>query len=551
MKKIPVFVCCLLSAFFLLSCEESEKDPAITTSSIIGLSGSSYYVKATVLEIGSYPVKDYGFIYHIGNSENYYPGNENKYSLGSSLKADTFSTIIQIPDLSYYSPDMIYIKAYLTNERGTVYAKSLSTKLLKIEASSVFPSFGKTGDTLIIKGKNFDVNPANNIVTFNGSTAGVISATSTQLKVVVPSNISIDYYYNNSIDIKVRTGNQVVELNDAFTLTPSPTSFSPNHGTWSSTITIYGSGINNCIIYFNDIPYTIGNSYYSGSVSVQVPSGVNTKTFRLYIEKYGKKVEVPGGPFTMDNLKVNNVSPARCFPGTTVSLTGSAFNPSISKNRVYLGDQLITLTPSYYTSILQFSVPSSISEGKYNLSVSNGIDSISLLNQLEILRPEITDISPDSAYANTKFSITGRNFLLSSGAYVYFDSYSTYCTVQDSTVLKGTVPNIEPGTYKVSFTTGNFTVKSPTNFKILAPVLTSITPASGAANSAVIINGNGFGTSTSNISVYFGSLQTTPMSVTNTQINVKVPSGVTSGKWMVSVKVNGYTIPETLYFDVP
>lgn len=546
MKRLPVFVG-LLYAIFLWSCEEEKKDPAITTNSITGLSGSSYYVKATILEKGSYPIKDYGFIYYIGTSENYYPGNQTTVSLGSSVKADTFSTILQIQSSDYYSSDkLIYARAYLTNEKGTVYAKAVAAKLLKMEATSVSPAYGKAGDTLTISGKNFDNVAVNNSVTFNSIPAVVVSATSTRLKVIVPAGISLDYY-STSILIKVKTGFSTVDLSNQFVLMPSPTSFSPNHGTWNNTITIYGSAMNNCTVYFNDIPYTIGSSYNSSSITVQVPTNVNTKTFRLYIEKFGKKVEVPGDAFTMDNLKVTSFSPGKCLPGSTVTLYGNTFHPSSARNKVYIGQQRIT--PTYTYNGLQFTVPVTQAEGKHNLYVSNGIDSLALPDPLEVLIPVVTSISPDSGYANSKFTITGRNFFVSSGTYAYFGSQSTWCSVQDSSILKGTVPTVEPGPYKISFNIGNINLKA--SFKILSPVLTSINPATGTANSAVIINGKGFGTSTGNVSVYFGSLSATPMSITDTQINVKVPSGVTSGKWMVTVKVNGYTLPETLSFEVP
>lgn len=46
----------------------------------------------------------------------------------------------------------------------------------------------KTGDTLVIKGQNFSTTLTDNIVSFNGVVATVISATATELVVVVPAN---------------------------------------------------------------------------------------------------------------------------------------------------------------------------------------------------------------------------------------------------------------------------------------------------------------------------------------------------------------------------
>jgi hypothetical protein len=77
-----------------------------------------------------------------------------------------------------------------------------------------------------------------------------------------------------------------------------------------------------------------------------------------------------------------------------------------------------------------------------------------------------------------------------------------------------------------------------------------LSPSSGAAGSAVIINGAGFSTDYS-ISVYFGSLNATIMSSTSTKINVIVPTEITSGKWLVKVLINGYQVPSTAEFTVP
>jgi len=45
----------------------------------------------------------------------------------------------------------------------------------------------KPGDTIVIKGKNFSAVAANNTVTFNGVTATIVSATATELRVVIPA----------------------------------------------------------------------------------------------------------------------------------------------------------------------------------------------------------------------------------------------------------------------------------------------------------------------------------------------------------------------------
>jgi uncharacterized protein (TIGR03437 family) len=94
-------------------------------------------------------------------------------------------------------------------------------------------------------------------------------------------------------------------------------------------------------------------------------------------------------------------------------------------------------------------------------------------------------------------------------------------------------------------------VNSPTDFTVLAPTLVSMSPTTGTVGTSVIISGEGFGTNTGYVSVKFGSLYATISAVNNTQINAIVPSGVSTGDWMVSVTINGYTIHNSLTFSVP
>ncbi len=59
------------------------------------------------------------------------------------------------------------------------------------ENLSVFPAIDTIGGTVTITGSGFSVNPGANIVLFNDSSAGIVlTATSTQLTVVVPGYVT-------------------------------------------------------------------------------------------------------------------------------------------------------------------------------------------------------------------------------------------------------------------------------------------------------------------------------------------------------------------------
>ena len=77
------------------------------------------------------------------------------------------------------------------------------------------------GAKIIITGSNFDTNPANDIVKVNGITAEVVSATATQLTIVIPAGTS-------SGTISVTVNGQTITSADTITLLgPAITNFSP------------------------------------------------------------------------------------------------------------------------------------------------------------------------------------------------------------------------------------------------------------------------------------------------------------------------------------
>lgn len=68
-----------------------------------------------------------------------------------------------------------------------------------------------------------------------------------------------------------------------------------------------------------------------------------------------------------------------------------------------------------------------------------------------------------------------------------------------------------------------------------APVISSLTPNTGAVGSAIVIAGSNFGTSAANAHVTFNGIQATISSFSSTSITAKVPTGATTGNAVVTV----------------
>lgn len=546
-KNILKYFVFLVLFFSVISCEKDNENPEIETTNIKALSATRFYVKGTVKETGDSKIIDYGFIYSLGSiAPTSISGGETKISLGKSLDTDTFSTSINV-NSSYYANESLncYVRAYITNSKGIVYGDVCSAPILKLSAVSIIPEYAGSGDTVEILGSNFDTDRSETTVSFSYMTAQIISITPTKIKVIVPSNLSSGYS-GNSTTVTIKSGNQTVSLSYSFSLKSKPISFSPKNGTWNTTITIYGTNLSNATVYFNETQISHYSSY-GDNVSVSVPSSLKYKSFKIYVEQGGQKMEVPGGSFTMDKMQITSVSPLKCSPGSSITVYGSGFSNEYNTNKLIIGSNTI-ISSSYYSN-LTFAIPSALATGSYTAYVSNGIDTTELPNKIEIVKPSITGMTPTSGYYDSKFTITGLNFDPSNLS-VYFGSNSLWnLTSKDSSEIIGKVPQLEPGDYNVYVDINSVRYKCPEKFTIKAPTITSVTPSSGASGTSIIIKGAGFNSS-NNTYVYFGSNYAEVMAISEDQINVKVPS-ITSGTWMIKVTVNGYTIPSSLTFTIP
>jgi hypothetical protein len=548
-RILSIFYIALL-IFVISSCEKEKKDPSIVTVSVTSLSNTTFRASAQITERGDYKILNYGFIYFYGTSIPSYISDADKISVGNIVEKDTFSSIINISGDNNAYNTKCSIMAYITNEKGTRYGKPISKDILQLMVGSVTPTYAKEGDTVIISVQNLDLSLQLK-VTFNDINATIVSTAQTQLKVIVPAGITTDYYNNGYVEIMIIAGNTNYYITNSFQLAPSAESFEPKSGMWYNDVYVYGSGLYNASLYFDDNLITAnGNS--SSSISGQIPTTIKEKKFKLYIFSHGEKTEVPGGYFTMDDLEINSLSKLKYVPGEILYLYGEMFCPyNNDNNQMFIGSKTIKSNNSSLTEE-QFYLPNDIDENKYLIKITNGIDTVTLSDSISIIKPVITGLTKTSGYPYTDLTILGNNLLVddNSNLYVSIGTASTLAYSADLDSVSFKVPWLEPGDYSVSINYGYYQAISPVKFTVLAPIIDSLSPSSGAAGSAVIINGAGFSTDYS-ISVYFGSLNATIMSSTSTKINVIVPTEITSGKWLVRVLINGYQVPSTAEFTVP
>ncbi len=156
--------------------------------------------------------------------------------------------------------------------------------------SSIQPSAGVAGDTVVISGTDFGPQQNSSTLTFNGVSALVQSWSTAQIRAVVPSGVSTGPV--------VVTVNGVASNTDVvFALKPFITTVSPGLGATGSVVVIAGSNFGpsqgTSTISFNGVPATVSNwsdaqinaivpSTTSGNVQVIV-NGVGSNTPRFTV----------------------------------------------------------------------------------------------------------------------------------------------------------------------------------------------------------------------------------------------------------------------------
>ncbi len=444
------------------ACAKNENvDPQVETVSVSATSSSTFSVQGNILETGSFSIKDYGFVY---STSNYVDTSSTKVSLGTAPVKGTFQKeIAALPNNYNYYPNNIslYVRAYLTNSKGTVYGKILSFTLPTVTVASVFPLIGKVGDQITITGNNFSSTPSSNLVVFNNTTAMVVEATPTKLVVAVPGGIDVPSYYNSysSVNIQIRTFEGSVIATQNFTLLPTCTGFSPQSGTIGSTVTINGSG------FFWGLTVTIGgvstnlSSVSSTAITFSVPSNITSDNLSISLSLNGYPINVPGGNFIINPPVITSFSPNTGIGGTNVTILGSNFNTY--GNSVTIGNTNASIQSSNTTSIT-FVVPTSLGLGSYSISVFTGLHTATTPDKFTLASPQITDFQPQTAARGTYVTITGSNFGSTQyGNSVLFGTTQVYIYTWTDSTIKVQVPSyMTTGTMQITINAGGQSVVS-------------------------------------------------------------------------------------------
>jgi len=544
MKTKIIFIA--IMAITILACKKEKNiDPEVITNLAISESATTCYAKATVVEKGSYDILDYGFVYS-NTDPNVSLQYGVKVSLGNVLPNDAFSSTFAVQN--QYLNATYYVRAYITNPKGTVYGSVMSFQLLQLSVTSMSPTSGKAGDNITISGTSFSTKPNENIVKFNNTLAKVVSATTTKLVVTVPTGIQTDYY-GSYISVYVGTGSQSINAGN-FTLAATISDFQPKNGTFGTSVTLVGDNLYGVTLMCNDIT-VYSYSSTTSSITFSIPYTINSSQVKIKIVK-GNVVTLADGAFTMNPMTLSAISPQKGYPGTSISVTGTNFNTGYGSMSIKIGGVSATSGYSNSSTMVSGQVPN-LSNGTYDVEVSDGITTSILPKAFTVVAPKLTGFSPSSGPYGSQITISGENFSSGSNVSIWQDGYvREYASTvsQDSTKIVVTVPygSIKG---KVQLHVSSGTDLSFSDYFTIEPLNTSITdmiPSTATPGTEIVIKGSGF------VSGYtyvrFGTVSAPILSITSNEIRVQVPSNAGTGAMKISIVISDVTTVSNSDFTI-
>jgi len=465
-KIILIFLLGSLSALF--SCDdEDEVHPQVETTEVIPSSASNFVVKGNIIATGNSLVLEYGFVYSLTSPPDVFQGT--KEAVGNTAATGPFEKSISLETGGGETGNTVYVRAYLTNQKGTVYGAVMEFTIPPMSIVSVTPLTARTGEQVTITGVNFALSASENVVTFNEVEAEIVSASATSLVVKVPSGM-LAPSYNDVNPIVVTTGGQTVTATESFRLLPTVTEFSPKVGTFGTTITVTGSDF-----YPFQTSALIGGKPAAALqvtdtyVTFAIPLTVTSPTLKVKLVTGATTIDVPGD-FIVTPPTITSVSPLIGLGGTVVIIKGTGFNLgdlSTNYNTVKFGSNV---AESFYSGVNEITafVPKGLPLGNYQVSVFTGIHTVAFANQFTLTKPAITSFAPTSAIAGTYVTITGTHFgeLDPLNSVLFGTSLVDIYSWNDTSITVYIPIGTPAGSVKITVNASGQTVTSANNFTI-------------------------------------------------------------------------------------
>ncbi len=420
---------------------------------------------------------------------------------------------------------------------------------------TIGPDNGEPGYSVSIIGTGFSTDLSQDSVRFNGVNAEILSATPTKLIVKVPDQAT--------------TGPVLVQVGKLRLFGPSfnfrgittliSPSLSVDSGITGDLVVIQGKGFSSLdvqnSVLFGNIPAIVTQAS-AVSLNVIVPPLVATGPIKITVGTQS----IVGPIFKVIPLTINSLSQDSVPIGTTLTITGTGFSKSKSRNQVSFNGidaPIISLFPSGNDPIAIFpkqmvvKVPPGATTGAISVSV-NGIAITG--PKLTVTALTLDGISPSSGTIGTQITLTGNGF-----SRVLYENQVAFKTL--SGIVYGQVVSASPNSLivkvpgagisgPITLTVKNIEAVGNPIFTYNLATISGISPINGVEGSTVTITGTGFSNNILDNMISFSGANKAPLSaiVTSASLNqiiVKVPYGGFTGP--ISIQIGNQNLTSTSF----
>jgi hypothetical protein len=404
------------------------------------------------------------------------------------------------------------------------------------------PIAGAAGSEVRIQGENFSPRLTDNAVTLNGVAVVVRTASPTELTVIVPSGATTGPFVvrvagageaTSTTQFTVGSGTQI-------------TSFTPRVASPGTRVTITGTGFG----VLAPRARASSNRVFLESLALPVISATATEivvelpataaTGRLLVDvRGGGRAYATELLTVMPAPTIAALEPASGVVGAQLRIRGTNFGSDIRQVSATIGAIPLTLravTPTEITT----QIPTGAVTGPISVTVA-GLPPVTSATPFTVLVPvAVSGLEPISGPVGTEVTIRGVGFsTVLADNQVTLQSVACPVLSASPTELRVRIPQTGSGPLVVTVlnagtarTTQPFVITTP-------PFIARFEPAAGTIGSVVRLFGTSFGTSSATVEVALAGRRMEIRSITDTQIEVLVPPGATSGRITVTQRLQG------------
>jgi hypothetical protein len=405
--------------------------------------------------------------------------------------------------------------------------------------ASIEPASGPPGSEVVLRGESFSPRLTENQVHLGERPVVVRSATPTELTVIVPSDAT-----TATFRVEV-TGAGRAESTATFTVSTgtSIASFEPRLGPPGTLVTLRGTGFARTAshnrVFLGELPARVRRASVT-ELQVEVPRRDATSG-RFRVEVRGGTRAHSEGEFQVRMAPtVSAMEPESGAPGTRVTLRGTGFGADVREVRATIGQTELTVR-DLAEDRLVVEIPSGAGNGPIEVTVS-GLGPARTRGAFRVLEAvRVESFEPRSGGAGSIVTLRGRGFSpqLASNTVTLSGQPAEVVRATDTTLEVRVPAGVRSGPLVVAVVNAGEARTGQPFVVTRPPVLESFAPTSGAPGTVVTLRGTSFGTRPGLLDVRLGETRVEVQRATETQIDVVVPPDARTGRFRVTVRLEG------------